>query len=96
MGKRTKSSLASFLDENEENNFDKSKMPPESCSLLTNSFLEVLDVNFVANLVFNKMGDKNIYIGPYPQSENDFKTIKESGINAILNVKLIKILLLDK
>jgi protein-tyrosine phosphatase len=79
-----------FLDENEENNFDKSKMPPDSCYLLTNSFLEILDVNFVANLVFNKMGDKNIYIGPYPQSENDFKTIKESGINAILNVQTDK------
>jgi protein-tyrosine phosphatase len=33
------------------------------------------------------MGDKKIYIGPYPQSENDFKIISESGINSILNVQ---------
>ena len=33
------------------------------------------------------MGDKKIYIGPYPQSYEDFKLISESGINSILNVQ---------
>ena len=32
------------------------------------------------------MGTKKIYIGPYPQSENDFKLIAQKGIDAILNV----------
>ena len=76
-----------FLDESEIATFDYSKISPDSCYLLTNSFLEILDVNFVANLVFNKMGDKKIYIGPYPQSENDFKLIAKSGIDTILNVQ---------
>jgi protein-tyrosine phosphatase len=58
-----------------------------SCYLLTNSFLEILDVNFVANLVFNRIGDKKIYIGPYPQSLNDFKEIAKEKINSILNVQ---------
>lgn len=76
-----------FLNEDEIHTFNNPKISPDSCYLLTNSFLEILDVNFVANLVFNKMGDKKIYIGPYPQSENDFKIISESGINSILNVQ---------
>ena len=76
-----------FLDEDEIATFYDPKISPDSCYLLTNSYLEILDVNFVANLVFNKMGDKKIYIGPYPQSEDDFKTISESGIDSILNVQ---------
>ena len=62
----------------------------ESNYLLTNSFLEILDVNFVSELEFNKMGNKNIFIGPYPQSENDFKKLYENGINSILNVQTDK------
>lgn len=76
-----------FLKEEEIHTFNNPRISPDSCYLLTNSFLEILDVNFVANLVFNKMGDKKIYIGPYPQSESDFKIISESGINSILNVQ---------
>ena len=76
-----------FLNEEEIHTFNNPRISPDSCYLLTNSFLEILDVNFVANLVFNKMGDKKIYIGPYPQSESDFKIISESGINSILNVQ---------
>ena len=76
-----------FSNEEEIETFNNPKISPDSCYLLTNSFLEILDVNFVANLVFNRMGDKKIYIGPYPQSLNDFKLISEAGINSILNVQ---------
>ena len=76
-----------FLNEEEIETFNNPKVSPDSCYLLTNSYLEILDVNFVANLVFNRMGDKKIYIGPYPQSLNDFKLISEAGINSILNVQ---------
>jgi len=76
-----------FLTQDEISTFDDPKISPDSCYLLTNSYLEILDVNFVANLVFNRMGDKKIYIGPYPQSEEDFKIIAESGIDSILNVQ---------
>ena len=76
-----------FSNEEEIETFNNPKISPDSCYLLTNSFLEILDVNFVANLVFNRMGDKKIYIGPYPQSLDDFKLISEAGINSILNVQ---------
>ena len=76
-----------FSNEEEIESFNNPKISPDSCYLLTNSFLEILDVNFVANLVFNRMGDKKIYIGPYPQSLEDFKLISEAGINSILNVQ---------
>ena len=76
-----------FLDEEEIESFKNPRISPDSCYLLTNSFLEILDVNFVANLVFNRMGDKKIYIGPYPQSLDDFQQISKEGINSILNVQ---------
>lgn len=73
-----------------EENKDLIDDNPDENKLLVNSFLEELDVNFVANLVFNRMGDKNIYIGPYPQSYNDFKEIAQANINSILNVQTDK------
>ena len=73
-----------------EENKDLLEDNPDENKLLVNSFLEELDVNFVANLVFNRMGDKNIYIGPYPQSYNDFKEIAQANINSILNVQTDK------
>ena len=76
-----------ILTELNEQNYDNFKNNPDEYKLLTNSFLEVLDVNFVADLIFNRMGDKNIYIGPYPQNYNDYKTLKENGITATLNVQ---------
>ena len=76
-----------FSNEEEISFFQKDKNNLDSLNFLKNSFLEVLDVNFVANLEFDKMGDKNIYIGPYPQFENDFKLLSESGIDTILNIQ---------
>ena len=32
-------------------------------------------------------GDKNIFMGTYLETEQDFKTISEQGINTILNVQ---------
>ena len=55
--------------------------------LITNSYLEIIDINFVGKLLFDKMGDKKIFIGPYPQSEDDFKNISEKGINEIINLQ---------
>lgn len=49
-----------------------------------------LDINFVANLNFNKIGDYPIYIGPYPQNEDDIEKISEAGITAILNLQTDK------
>ena len=75
-----------FTDINSDNSV-KIKDNPDEYKLLTNSYLQILDVNFVADFIFNKMGDKNIYIGPYPQNINDIITLSKSKINAILNVQ---------
>jgi len=75
--------LTEINDENSlnyKNNNDEYK-------LLTNSYLQILDVNFVADFIFNKMGEKNIYIGPYPQNKDDLISLSKSNINSILNVQ---------
>ena len=82
--------LKLFFDLDNEENEDLINDNPDENKLLLNSFLEQLDVNFVANLVFNRMGDKKIYIGPYPQSYNDFKEIADANIDSILNVQTDK------
>lgn len=46
-----------------------------------------LDINFVADLVFHKIGEYPVYIGPYPQHEEDIEKIHEQGITAILNLQ---------
>ena len=76
-----------FLNEEDISNFNQNEISYNTYFLLTNSYLEILDVNFVANLIFDRIGDKNIYMGPYPQSESDFKMLSESGIDCILNVQ---------
>jgi protein-tyrosine phosphatase len=52
-----------------------------------NSSINRLDVNFVADLVFDKIGEFPIYIGPYPQNETDIEILKMNGISAVLNVQ---------
>ena len=73
-----------------EEKVDKEKDPHANCFLLKNSKLEFIDVNFVAILDFNKIGDTNIYIGPYPQTEQDFESMYKNGINTVLSVQTDK------
>lgn len=67
--------------ENSDNNDIQNKF------LLTNSHLEIIDINFVGKLLFDRMGEKNIFIGPYPQSEEDFKLLSKKGINETINLQ---------
>ncbi len=82
--------LKIIFDLDSEENRDLIEDNPDENVFLQNSFLEQFDVNFVANLVFNKMGDKKIFIGPYPQSYNDFVEISNANVDAILNVQTDK------
>ena len=70
-----------------EKEVDKDIDPFSASFLLKNSIIEVTDVNFVAFLDFDKLGDKNIFMGTYLENEQDFKTISEKGIDTILNVQ---------
>ena len=60
---------------------------PTEYKLLSNSFCEILDLNFVEDLKIDKIGDKNIYIGDCPQTLNDINELKNRNINAILNLQ---------
>lgn len=54
---------------------------------LLNNMITHLDINFVADLIFHKIGDYPIYIGPYPQNEQDIENISHQGITAVLNLQ---------
>ena len=48
--------------------------------------IDKADANFVGGLFYNKIGDTGIFIGPYPQTENDVKNLHNAGITGVLNV----------
>jgi protein-tyrosine phosphatase len=58
--------------------------------LLANGIIYRLDINFITDLKFNKMGNYPIYIGPYPQNEQEISVLAETGITAVLNVQTEK------
>jgi len=45
------------------------------------------DANFVGGLTFDEIGDTNVFIGPYPQIEEDTQAMMEAGITGVLNVQ---------
>ena len=61
MGKRAKQTFAYIFKWGRNIFFQKDKNNLDSLYFLKNSFLQVLDANFVVNLEFDKMGDKNLY-----------------------------------
>jgi protein-tyrosine phosphatase len=76
-----------FLSLSEE---EQEKMFPVSnreCELLLNNNIIRFDPNFVADLLFNKLGDYPIYIGPYPQNGKDIETLNKTGITAVINLQ---------
>ena len=69
---------------------EKDKDQYSSSLLLKNSKIEIIDVNFVAHLDFDQIGDKKIFVGTYLQTEKDFETISKKGINTVLNIQTDK------
>ena len=55
-------------------------------AFIVNGHVEKADANFVGGLTFDLIGTTNIFIGPYPQLEEDTEAIKEAGITGIFNV----------
>ena len=45
------------------------------------------DANFVGGLTFDEIGTTGIFIGPYPQLEEDTEAMKEAGITGVFNVQ---------
>jgi protein-tyrosine phosphatase len=52
-----------------------------------NGFIERFDVNFVSNINYDKIADYPIFIGAYPQHEEDIKILAKNGVTAVLNVQ---------
>lgn len=63
--------------------------PPSSheSEMLLNHNIVRFDINFVNDLNFNKIGDYPIFIGPYPQGEEDIEKMHKAGVTAVLNVQ---------
>ena len=53
---------------------------------VVNGHVEKADANFVGGLTFEEIGDTNIFIGPYPQLEEDTQLMLESGVTGVFNV----------
>ena len=53
---------------------------------LVNGHIEKSDANFVGNLSFQSIGEENIFIGPYPMTEEDIETMASRGVTGVFNV----------
>lgn len=52
-----------------------------------NGSVRRLDVNFVANMEFQRILPYNVFIGPYPQTEADIELMVERGVSAVVNLQ---------
>lgn len=64
-----------------------SRWPNVNEVFIVNGVIDKGDANFVGGLFFNKIGDTNIFIGPYPQLEEDVKAMASAGVTGVLNVQ---------
>jgi len=53
---------------------------------LVNGYINKSDANFVGGLSFDKIADLGIFIGPYPQIEEDVITMAKAGVTGVFNV----------
>mmetsp|Transcript_17659 Transcript_17659/g.29840 ORF Transcript_17659/g.29840 Transcript_17659/m.29840 type:complete len:229 (+) Transcript_17659:558-1244(+) len=56
-------------------------------AFIVNGHVEKADANFVGGLSFDKIGETGIFIGPYPQLEQDIKVMAEAGVTGVFNVQ---------
>lgn len=53
---------------------------------LVNGHIEKSDANFVGDLSFQSIGEENIFIGPYPMTEDDIEAMASRGVTGVFNV----------
>ena len=58
-------------------------------AFIVNGHVEKTDANFVGGLTFDQIGESNIFIGPYPQIEEDCQTLADAGVTAVFNVQTV-------
>lgn len=57
----------------------------ENCSIVNGS-IDKADGNFRSEFIFSKIENTGIYIGSFPQTDQDFKDLLKEGITGILNI----------
>lgn len=80
---------SSDRDSKEENDAkvdDKQKSDQPVQVHAVNSVTVFKDVNFVSAMKFDEVPD-DMFIGPYPQTEEDVDILAEAGVTAVLNVQ---------
>ncbi|KAJ8903953.1 hypothetical protein NDN08_000484 [Rhodosorus marinus] len=77
-----------YVIKNVETKSDRWEREPNRKSKLDKDVEDAVlnDVNFISNMEFNEIPPR-IFIGPYPQSEEDLKTIKAAGATDVLCVQ---------
>ncbi len=68
-------------------NQGSSRWPNVENVFIVNGKIEKGDANFVGGLSFNKIGDTGVFIGPYPQLEEDVNAMAEAGVTGVFNVQ---------
>eukprot|EP00347_Sterkiella_histriomuscorum_P011252 403373163 len=64
-----------------------SKWPNVDNVFIVNGMINKADANFVGGLSFDKIADTKLFIGPYPQLEEDVIAMAEAGVTGVLNVQ---------
>ena len=52
-----------------------------------NGVIDKSDANFVGGLSFDEILNENVFIGPYPQIEDDVQQMAKAGVTAVINVQ---------
>lgn len=75
-----------YLYKGELGDSGTSKWPNVDNVFIVNGLINKSDANFVGGLSFDKIENTGIFIGPYPQLEEDVKTMSVAGVTGVLNV----------
>jgi hypothetical protein len=54
---------------------------------IVNGHIHKADGNFIFGLSFDKIGNTGIYLGGFPQSEEEVETLSKAGVNHIFCVQ---------
>jgi hypothetical protein len=54
---------------------------------VVNGRIEMADANFVGTMYFDKIGNTDIWLGPYPQTPDDIELLIQAGVTGVLNVQ---------
>mmetsp|Transcript_14764 Transcript_14764/g.14361 ORF Transcript_14764/g.14361 Transcript_14764/m.14361 type:complete len:297 (-) Transcript_14764:36-926(-) len=54
---------------------------------VVNGLIDKADANFVGDLSYNEITGINIFIGPYPQNEEDADTMAAGGVTGVINLQ---------